>query len=338
MNNKDNNIQESKVIILMATYNGEEYIREQLDSIKHQSHKNWELIVRDDNSNDNTMNILKVYEQEDSRIKVLKDSNGNLGQCKNFDVLMQYALNRSKLNDSLYFMFSDQDDVWNNNKIELSIKKIISIENSNTDDSPILVYTNYLVSDSQLSQKEVAYKKPFFYSKKELASRLLIQNWVMGCTTIINKNLLKLAVKIPDVAENHDNWIAILCSLAGKIEYINEVTMTHRIHSKNVTTRSNTTSLMPRLNRVFNRFKKNNEYFQKKCFLYILTRVRVQEQIDEESRETLNNYKKIMESRGINAVMIAFKEKFYGVNKIQTTLFYLQLLIKRNINMKEVNQ
>lgn len=327
-----------KVVILMATYNGEEYIREQLDSIKQQSHRNWELIVRDDNSSDHTMNILKEYEQEDSRIKILQDSNGNLGQCKNFDVLMQYALNRSKLNDSLYFMFSDQDDVWNNNKIELSVKKIIRIENSNTDDSPILVYTNYLVSDSQLSQKEVAYKKPFFYSKKELASRLFIQNWVMGCTTIINKSLLKLAVNIPDVAENHDNWIAILSSLAGKIEYVNEVTMIHRIHSNNVTTKLNTTSLIPRLSRVFNRFKNNNEYFQKKCLLYIFTRDRVQEKIDEESRETLSSYKKIIESKGMNAVMVAFREKFYGVNKIQTTLFYLQLLTKRNTDRMEVKK
>lgn len=336
MNSKRNHMHESKVIILMATYNGEEYIRDQLDSIKQQSYNNWELIVRDDKSKDNTMNILKQYEQEDSRIKILYDSNGNVGQCKNFDILMKYALNRSNIKENEYYMFSDQDDVWNSDKVELSIKKINNIEKSNDDSIPILVYTNYLVSDSLLFQKEVAYKKSLCYPKKELTSRLFIQNWVMGCTTIINKDLLNLAVNIPDVAENHDNWLAIICSLAGKIEYVNDVTMIHRIHSNNVTTKSNTTSLIPRLNRVFNRFKNNNEYFQKKSLLYIFTRDRVQGRIDEESRQTLSNYRKIIESRGINAVILAFRKKFYGVNKIQTALFYLQLLTKGNTDRMEV--
>ena len=74
-----------KIEILMATYNGEKYIEEQIDSIINQTYTNWELLIRDDKSKDNTASIIEEYEKKDSRIKLLRDEKGNLGFVKNFE-------------------------------------------------------------------------------------------------------------------------------------------------------------------------------------------------------------------------------------------------------------
>ena len=89
-----------KLCILLASYNGEKYIKEQLDSIINQTYKNWKLVIRDDGSKDKTVAILNEYEKKDERIKVLRDSKGNLGFLKNFEELLFNA-------DEEFVLFSD---------------------------------------------------------------------------------------------------------------------------------------------------------------------------------------------------------------------------------------
>ena len=95
-------------MILLSTYNGEKYLKEQLDSIFSQSYKNFEIITRDDGSNDETINILKSY-----NIKIL-DTDKNLGAKLSFSTLLNYSV---KNTDADYFMFCDQDDIWKNDMI-----------------------------------------------------------------------------------------------------------------------------------------------------------------------------------------------------------------------------
>lgn len=313
-----------KVIILMATYNGEKYIREQINSILMQSFTNWELLIRDDNSSDDTMRILEEYEENEARIKILRDDFGNVGPCANFDLLMQHCLV-----EDAYFMFADQDDVWNPNKIELSTKKIIDVEKSSNQNTPILFYTNYAITNSDLLESQVAYKSTLHYSKNELASRLLVQNWIMGCTMIINKSLLKLSINIPSEAENHDNWMAIIASLVGKVVFLNKTTMKHRIHLNNVTTQTHTTSFKARILRIYKRFSTNDRTFEKRIHLLNHIKNRIIRFDDQECLEIIENYSNILQKRGFQTLSIAYKSKFFGVNKIQTTLFYMQLYLKK---------
>lgn len=313
-----------KVFVLMATYNGEKYIKEQIESILNQSYTNWELLVRDDGSIDKTYDILREYEKCDNRIKIIQDELGNIGQCANFNILMQYCENKNG-----YFMFSDQDDLWNNDKIEVSLYKIMDTERLSKTLEPTMIYTNYLVVDENLCFKNKAYSTSMNYSKKELASRLLVQNWIMGCTIIINKNLLGLSIGIPKEADNHDNWLAILCSLTGEIVFLNEVTMKHRIHSNNVTTQTKTTSMKYRVYRTCKRFRLNNEMFDKRMILLKHIMQRTLSVINTEGTETLKNYTEIMKTKGLRSLQIAYKFKFFGVNSIQTMLFLIQLLIKK---------
>ena len=108
---------EKKVVILMATYNGQKYLKCQLDSIIQQTYRNWQLIIRDDCSKDNTVKIIQEYEKKDDRIKVIDNEGKNLGAIGNFFELIK------KAPDASYYAFSDQDDYWHEDKIEKAVER-----------------------------------------------------------------------------------------------------------------------------------------------------------------------------------------------------------------------
>ena len=127
---------EEKVDVLLATYNGEKYLKEQIDSILNQTYQNINLIISDDNSNDSTRKILEEYKKIDNRIKTyLQDK--NLGYIKNFEFLLTKV-------ESNYYMLSDQDDVWLPEKIEKSMK---TLKEKNAD----LVFGDLEVVDEKLN-------------------------------------------------------------------------------------------------------------------------------------------------------------------------------------------
>ena len=104
---------EERVDVLVATYNGEKYLREQLDSIINQTYKNIRILISDDCSKDKTQEILQEYEKKDNRIKIFLHQQ-NLGSNKNFEFLIKQV-------ESKFYMLSDQDDVWLPEKIERTI-------------------------------------------------------------------------------------------------------------------------------------------------------------------------------------------------------------------------
>ena len=140
------------IVILLSTYNGEKYLKDQLDSILSQSYKNFEIIARDDGSSDETINILKSY-----NIKIL-DTDKNLGAKLSFSVLLDYAVTNT---DADYFMFCDQDDIWKNDKIEKTITMMKALEKTNSD-LPLLVHTdldNNAEFDNSNTEEEVQFDK-----------------------------------------------------------------------------------------------------------------------------------------------------------------------------------
>lgn len=314
----------------MATYNGEMYISEQIDSIIKQSYENWELIIRDDNSSDSTVRIIEKYALLDSRVSILRDKLGNNGQCANFDSLMKYVVEKYSANSETYYMFADQDDYWKEDKLKISLETILTIEDSINNREPVLVYSNYEVSKNTLDNPSLVFTDDLNYSKNKIASRLLVQNWVMGCTTIINQELLRLSVDIPAVADNHDNWMAILCSLVGHVGYVPHSTMIHRLHLDNVTANVNTKKMKSRIVRVVSRFKKNREVFSKRHLLYLEVENRLNGTLNTEMQNLFLEYKKMLHKPGIGSVITAIKNNFFAVNKLQTILFFGQLLFPRD--------
>jgi len=216
----------NRVYILISTYNGEKYLKEQLDSIFNQSYKNFRVILRDDCSTDSTLKIALNYDIE------ILSSNKNLGAKKSFEELLHYALNHHNSN---YFMFCDQDDVWDKDKVQKSMDMIIYLENLRlNDNNPILVHSDLRVVDEKLNLIDSSF---FQYSNinPNICSfnRLLMQNTVTGCTMIFNRKLADISLPIADNAIMHDWWIALVASQFGMIYTIKEATISYRQHSSN---------------------------------------------------------------------------------------------------------
>ncbi len=207
-----------KIDILMATYNGEIYIKEQIDSIIKQTYTNWILLVRDDDSNDHTKKIIYDYAKKDSRIKIIEDSKGNLGFVKNFEELLKYST-------SDFLMFSDQDDVWFDNKIERLYERI-SRENET---KAVLVHCNSSICDSNLN----VLKKKFIKSTKTKKINYFFNFVVQGSSTIINKKMKDTALPFSKEVYIHDRYLDLLSEFLGKKEFINEPLMYYRQHQNN---------------------------------------------------------------------------------------------------------
>jgi len=227
-------MKEPLIGILMATYNGERFIREQINSILNQTYENWKLIIHDDGSTDSTVNIVKEYVKKyPEKIILIEDGIRCGGAKENFAHLINIA--KAKFNFD-YIMFSDQDDVWLPNKIEITLQKMIEVE-TQYKNTPIIVHTDLTVVDANLN---IIAKSFWEYQTmnpwNNTIACLLLENTVTGCTMMINKNLFEKIIIFPKEAICHDSWIALVCSaIGGVIARIKAPTVLYRQHGKNVT-------------------------------------------------------------------------------------------------------
>jgi len=217
-----------RVQVLMATYNGAKYIDEQLDSIINQSYDNWELLIRDDGSTDKTLKILADYvEKYPAKIKLLDNHGNRMGACGNFAEL----INNSNAD---YVMFSDQDDVWLPNKVEITLNVMKSIELGKGVENPILIHTDLCVVDEKLNViNSSMWKLQNLNPHIKNINRLIVQNNITGCTMMINRALANMAKDMPKDAIMYDWWIALIAASLGEIEFMREGTILYRQHSKN---------------------------------------------------------------------------------------------------------
>jgi glycosyltransferase involved in cell wall biosynthesis len=229
------------VTILMATFNGAEYLTEQLHSIIAQSYTDWELIIRDDCSSDLTVAIIEKYVQADSRIKLLPLAGKHGSATTNFSVLFDYARSLG----TPYVMFADQDDIWKADKIERFLNFIQLQEQKLEPSLPILVYggVEYVDAHGKVIPQEL--KMP-----DELDFNILLTgNHAYGCTMILNRVLVERIGHIPDNAENHDYWVALVACALGKAVLNPEKLIGYRQHANNVTGNVYRNRLPSRLNR-----------------------------------------------------------------------------------------
>lgn len=209
-----------KVAILMCTFNGDQYLTEQLESIQNQNHKNWKLYVNDDGSKDKTLDILKNYQKKWGTKKLHIRKGPQKGFCQNF----LQIINDPKINADLYFL-CDQDDVWMPNKLSHSIKELSKLNPL----KPKLycARTTYVSYDAKriLGQSDLFSKPPSF-------KNAIVQSIAGGNTMAFNKHLKKIAQKYPkaDVV-SHDWWLYILNELeGGQTIYDQQSTILYRQH------------------------------------------------------------------------------------------------------------
>ena len=214
-----------KIDVLLATYNGEKYLKEQIESILNQTYKNIRLIISDDCSSDSTREILKQYEEKDERIKVFFQEK-NLGYVKNFEFLLKQVEND-------FYMLSDQDDVWLPEKIEKSVE---TIKKENAD----LVFGDLEVVDQNLNTIFPSFGD-FMMLNKKIEKYIntykinYLYNCVTGCTIISKKKFIEKILPFPTNSKYliHDHWIALIVSLNGKLAYMKTPYIKYRQHGNN---------------------------------------------------------------------------------------------------------
>ncbi|MDO4667371.1 MAG: glycosyltransferase family 2 protein [Streptococcus sp.] len=214
-----------KVTILLSTYNGEEFLAEQIESIQKQTYKDWELLIRDDGSSDGTCEIIKRFLSQDERIFFINESHQeNVGVINSFYQLLKYQR-------SDFYFFSDQDDVWLPDKLEIQLKKASEYNQ----EQPLLVYTDLKVVDQQLNIiNESMIRTQSHHANTELLQELT-ENTVTGCVSMINHSLAELWTGQEKYALlMHDWYLALLATAFGNLVYLDQPSELYRQHSNNV--------------------------------------------------------------------------------------------------------
>jgi glycosyltransferase involved in cell wall biosynthesis len=213
--------QDKKVIVLMATYNGAAFLREQLDSIINQSYKNVEILVRDDGSTDETIEILREYENN-HLIKVVYGE--NIGVNKGFFWLIENA------GEADYYSFADQDDIWLPNKIARAVECLEKGDNN----LPQVYFSNFDFCDSQMNYISTS---PTLSKPQSLVRVLVGSQLGVGFTIVFNaaiKELINDATPFDLKIYGHDHWVTLMGLTFGTIVYDPTVTAKHRRHKQNV--------------------------------------------------------------------------------------------------------
>ncbi|HFI0578406.1 TPA: glycosyltransferase family 2 protein [Streptococcus suis] len=212
-----------KVNILMSTYNGQQFLAEQIRSIQDQTYTDWTLLVRDDGSSDKTRKILQDFASKDSRIRLIDvEETKNLGVIKSFHRLVHYE-------QADYYFFSDQDDVWLPDKLAVSLQEAQSYPT----DQPLMVYMDLTVVDQDLQvMTESMIRSQAHHANTQLVQELT-ENTVTGGVSMINHSLASLWTKTEDIIM-HDWYLALLASAFGKLVFIDKAGELYRQHADNV--------------------------------------------------------------------------------------------------------
>lgn len=210
-----------KIAVLLSTYNGESFIRDQIASILKQRDVSVDIYVRDDGSTDDTISILNEFVAIHSNIEV--SFGQNIGVFKSFMTLLDNADNNFD-----YYAFADQDDVWKPDKL---ITAVNQLKNNHLSNMPAMYYGRLEFTDEFLNIlgfSQIPDNSGF--------NNALVQNQATGCTIVLNRKARELLCsKIPEWALMHDWWCYLVVSAFGEVVYDEIPLIYYRKHGKNVT-------------------------------------------------------------------------------------------------------
>ncbi len=208
------------VIVLLSTYNGEKFLREQIESLLLQKGVACKILVRDDGSKDSTMDILSEYAKEYNNISFYQGK--NCGPAKSFLELIKQA------EDADFYAFCDQDDIWDEDKIIIAVETLSRLDSR----QPNLYYSNLRIVDENLEYYRMSHVGNYYNSNKFSA---LTENLCTGCTAVFNRKAKELMSKrLPDYCTMHDTWTYMTCMLLGNVVYDKNAHISYRQHSNNV--------------------------------------------------------------------------------------------------------
>jgi len=216
------------ISILLATYNGEKYISELLDSLLTQTFQDFIIYINDDRSTDSTFSIVSGYAAKYPDKIIARQNDINTGSAKNNFLQMMVDYKDD------YVMLCDQDDVWQPDKIKKSIAKIKEMEEEFGKDTPLLVHTDLTVVDEELNVISPSYEKMSNkdFSVTSLNFAVTMSN-VAGCTAVYNRTLADYFIIVPDFFVMHDWWLSLTAAVFGRIGTVREPTVLYRQHGDN---------------------------------------------------------------------------------------------------------
>ncbi|MFZ6692046.1 glycosyltransferase family 2 protein [Undibacterium sp. SXout20W] len=217
--------------IALASYNGEKFIRDQIGSILSNrielaGFALGSIIVSDNMSTDQTATIVSEIASEHPNVKLYLNS--LRGVVKNFGNALAHTT-------ADYVMLSDQDDIWLDEKIQMSLQKLLELERDSGSDVPLLVFSDLAVTNSELEITHPSFFKSQNINPKNFQSipNIFLSNVAAGCTMIVNRKLLEIALPLPAEAIVHDWWLILIASVIGRVAYIETPTILYRQHENN---------------------------------------------------------------------------------------------------------
>lgn len=272
-----------KVCVLISTYNGEKYLKEQLDSVLRQEDIAVDILIRDDGSNDNTVSILNEYSCKYSNINYFQGN--NLGPAKSFlDLIVSAGAYK-------YYALCDQDDVWDQDKLICAITVLEKMNNN----LPLLYYSNLRIVDKNLNFLRLSHKVPHIQTNKYSA---LVEYMMTGCTGVFNSVAKKmLSKRTPSYCSMHDAWIYTICKIFGDVYYDFAPHISYRQHGDNVIGAYNPYNFMTYINKIRRlcdrslqpRYKDAINFYE--CFSDVMSSK------DKEKVEKIIQYKKSFSSK-----------------------------------------
>lgn len=210
-----------KIAVLMSTYNGERFLKEQLNSILLQKDIELSLLIRDDGSKDGTLDILQEYENRYSFVKVVKGV--NVGFVQSFSNLVIKAIELFK--DYQFFAFADQDDYWYPEKLFVSVNKLLEYDSN----VPCLFTSNSRFIDQKGIGSENFHDDQYTNDEKAV-----FNSTEQGCSMVFNRTAAIIyAHNTPNIAW-HDRWMYMICYHMGNVCYYKNALFDYRIHGSNV--------------------------------------------------------------------------------------------------------
>ena len=306
------------VDILLAVYNGERYLSEQIDSILAQSVDQWRLIIQDDGSSDGTIPLVQSYvERYPERMQLFCNEKNSGSPQKNFFSLLKRA-------ESPYVMTCDHDDVWLPNKIERTYAKMVELERS-FPGKPVLVHTDLRVVDENLHQLSPSmFESQCLDPKRDGFHQLLVQNIITGCTMMVNRPLLERADRLPVQAIMHDWWLGLIASAFGEIGFVSEPTILYRQHASNQVGAKNVKDL----GFIARRMQQGRQIKQVMQDTYDQAGAFLQEfstQLPQSIRETAEQYAQLPQKSKLGRIRSIFQHDFkkHGLARVLGQIVYI---------------
>ena len=213
----------------MAVHNGSRHLPDQVQSLLEQSYPNILITILDDCSTDHSGEICAQFaSQNPKNIQLLPPNEINLGVVRTFSQLLEAS-------ECSYVLLADQDDIWEPDKIEKQMTAFLALESSYGKETPLLIHSDLSVVDQEkmeIHPSFVDYIGCNLWNQK--LNGFLIQNCATGCTMLFNRSLIRKAAPIPEQAFMHDWWLALVAVAAGRIVYMPEALVRHRVHADNV--------------------------------------------------------------------------------------------------------